>query len=395
MNNQIFCLPRRAQPVAKRKVPLRRSIAWGLAMVGSSALAQTGPLAQDRAVPLGSTREVGILLDPASCANDGFASPILLTFDFGEVFVPRDAAVGSVIGARVQRVTAFDSKLVCRSGAVLSFVMQRPGPLPQLPTAGNVAYNGNWVYPTNIPGIGVAIYANGSSLTCPDHAGTDFTVNLTVCNVEPHVVVHMSDRAVYAWLIKTGPISAGSHTLDSTNPAYTGSATGIGQFTRGYLRGTITQAECALPAAPGNQIRVDLGDWEKRHFNGKGTTTDAVGFNITLQSCIAGSYDSTPSWNYFTGNYANVRFDPAKGSTTVDAANGIISVGTGSTATGVGIQILQANGTSPMRIGEWNRLQHVQDGITTLRFFGRYYQTGDTVSVGSANGTVNFTIEYR
>ncbi|WP_458737199.1 fimbrial protein [Pseudomonas chlororaphis] len=58
------------------------------------------------------------------------------------------------------------------------------------------------------------------------------------------------------------------------------------------LNGSITTSQCTLPPAS-KQIEVSMGSVEKRKFNGKGTTSETVPFNIPLNDCEPGSYRPT------------------------------------------------------------------------------------------------------
>jgi type 1 fimbria pilin len=321
--------------------------------------------------------------------------PAMLTYDVGEVFVPRDAPVGSIIGIRNYQNTIYgDFVATCSLNAQFTFNMLTGAALPQFTTANGAAGGGRYVYPSNIPGVGVAadLRYSGSWLTSNKDT-RDFPVVMTVTNGSGV----MLGLGVSFNLIKTGPIPSGTHEFGDL-PVFNGFASGFsGTLVQGRVRGRVTQSECSLPPAPGNQIEVPLGEWEKRIFTGRGKTTDKEDFEITLLSCIAGSYPTGQPWNFFQSSYANIRFDGAGGSTIIDPVNGLLSLAPSATdqiATGLAIQILRADG-SPMPLGRETQIKRLNDGVTMLPFSGRYYQTDDKVTVGLANGTANFTVTYK
>ncbi|WDG77590.1 fimbrial protein [Pseudomonas chlororaphis] len=165
-----------------------------------------------------------------------------------------------------------------------------------------------------------------------------------------------------------------------------------------YLNGSVTTSQCKLPSGTGTQIRVSMGTVEKRHFNGKGTTSESVTFDIPLNNCVS---DPSPipgqSWNYFTANQANIRFEGAKGSTILNAANGELGLNSDSTAKGVAVQILRSNGTA-VKLGEDRPIGTFQNSITSMQLKARYIQTSDSPlgpEPGSANATANFTLTYK
>jgi type 1 fimbria pilin len=86
---------------------------------------------------------------------------------------------------------------------------------------------------------------------------------------------------------------------------------------------------------------VDLGAWNLSDFTAIGHTTDAQPFSITLNSCVTDA--RLPAQ---TVTYAHIRLDPTAGSTLYDASAGQFTLGTGSTAKGVVLQILHDDETA-------------------------------------------------
>ncbi|HED1254856.1 TPA: fimbrial protein, partial [Citrobacter amalonaticus] len=78
-----------------------------------------------------------------------------------------------------------------------------------------------------------------------------------------------------------------------------------------------------------------------------------------------------------------------------DATKGVINTTSGSNAaTGVGIQLLYNN--QPMRLGSDVAVgTSSTGGGFTVPLKARYYQTGDHITTGAANGVLSFTMTYQ
>jgi type 1 fimbria pilin len=196
---------------------------------------------------------------------------------------------------------------------------------------------------------------------------------------------------VVVYLVKTGTIALGRHAINM--PLYTIDYNGT-QWATGSLQAAITVSGCELPGAPFKQIDVVLGDHDTQVFSGKGSASTAVEFDIPLHGCL-GETGNTYEWNYFRGNYANLKLDPAQGAQVVDAAQGLLGLKPGSTASGVGVQVLQPDGT-PMVLGQEIRLNRITNGTTLVPLKARYVQTTDqSPEPGSATSAAHFTVTYQ
>ncbi|WP_165392255.1 fimbrial protein [Pseudomonas tructae] len=191
-------------------------------------------------------------------------------------------------------------------------------------------------------------------------------------------------------IIKTGPIDPGNgpHSLSGVTLARFSSSR-IGPMIDIKINsGTLTVAQCSLPSAPGNQIKVPLGSWNQSAFNGQGSSTDASAFYIPLSGCSNGSGAAN-------NHFAHIRLDPRNGSTVVDGPRGIVGLTADSTATGVAVQVLKED-LSPLALNEDVPIRRLQNGSITLPMAARYIQVGDAGPTGGiANAAVNFTITYR
>ena len=316
--------------------------------------------------------------------------------DVGALYVARDARVGDVIGPGPRSFTlgGNGSSVWCRLTDPQNYrlTLDVAASVPPVPVS-------PWrnVLTTNIPGVGALITFGGNydgshpqlwrlntrDSTVPFDAYIDWFL--------PTSLQHSVLRGTVT-LIKTGPIDPGRHMLDSGREMLSVSFTNVPNAMGLYLAGSVTQAECSLSANPVSADPVELGDWPHSHFTGEDQTTDPVSFTIALNSCMS---DPLPGG---TVTHANIRLDPTAGSRTLDAAQGIFSLGNGSTAQGVGIQILGPDALTPVALGS----EVVQGAIPPsggmlLEFNARYYQTAPTrdIRAGSAGGALGFTITYK
>jgi len=310
----------------------------------------------------------------------------------GTVFAPRDVPVGSTLNTPgTMRQLNFGDTLQCYGTATYNTTLV--GPVAVNIPVDTLNVPANALLQTNVPGIGLAIYMTGfasSWSTPPGNPSRFIPFNLSRSSAS---LAAMNQAIMRYALIKTGDIAPGTHTI---NQLVATGTSDMGPMFDLSFTATVTLAGCSMPASPGNQINVPMGNWEKRVFNGKNSTTQAQSFAITLNSCIAGSNYPSNTNGYFNGNYANIQIDGNKTSTIIDAANGVLSLSSDSTAQGVAIQILHDNGT-PMNLGLPVRLTRVVNGVTSVPLQARYIQTGEgpTPQPGTANGYASFTVTYR
>ncbi|MET0889341.1 MAG: fimbrial protein, partial [Stenotrophomonas maltophilia] len=131
-----------------------------------------------------------------------------------------------------------------------------------------------------------------------------------------------------------------------------------------------------------------------------GSSAPAVDFNITLNSCIAGTYYPVTG-GFVQGNFANIQLDAIRGSTVVDADRGMLGLSPSANpdedARGVAVQVLQPDGTTPMTLGMPVQLNRITNGTTLVPLKARYIQIGDghSPTPGTANAYASFTVTYR
>ena len=319
--------------------------------------------------------------------------------DVGSVYVPRDAPVGSVIGRRLLKRTTNNEGLgiICdNNGSVrLTFNAQASvPPLQDLPYGSGVYGSTYSVLPTNIPGVGVQFQLGFPFDGIADNAFTpdlgDPTVPFSAHHQRPmgSALLVFSSLESYITLIKTGPIAPGPQTFNGQE-LYSGAISNIpGKALWAGLSGTVIQAHCGS-----NQVSADpvqLGEWDLADFTGQGYTTTAVPFNITLSACIADPLNV----NVAT---ANIYFEGTGGSLPVPAIPGVFSLTPGSSAKGIGIQLLKGDGITPVELNTEVPIKPISSSDTVLDFAARFYQieTSPNVEPGEAKGTLHFTLTYK
>lgn len=137
--------------------------------------------------------------------------------------------------------------------------------------------------------------------------------------------------------------------------------------------------------APGT-IDVLFGKVPQSNFKGRGSVTAERNFDITL-NCRAG---------VGVRNIVYLRMDATKDPAAV-GDDGVLQITQGGTsnATGVGIQIVDGNSRTPVKFGDDALVGESKDGDYVLPYTARYFQTGERVTPGQANGTATFTVIYK
>lgn len=342
--------------------------------------------------------------DPNGCHWG--TTPGLMTFsvDVGTVYVPRDAGPGSLIGTfdkffftnnnESLSISCFNDgtqRLAFRATAIAPIF---PGTLPPI---NGEDVNGKVMNTGVNNGIGARIRLGFPFDGGPGGPENSFrpvgppVVPFTAeANHQIFTAIPLAAMYNHVTLIKTGPITPGPQRFSTR--LFSGSLTGLNTVLNYDVSGTVIQSQCTALANPVSADPVQLGTWPTTDFTHRGFTTPSTPFTITLSDCKA-----DPSG----GNVAtaHIRLDGANGSVPVsDGSNGVFTLGTGSTAKGLGIQILRDDGITPIAIGTEVPLIAINpSGTTALPFTARFYQTDDSadVSGGVAKGSLGFTVTYQ
>ncbi len=320
-----------------------------------------------------------------------------VNFNVGTQYVPRDAPIGSVIG-QVDIPSGFLDGLrayECHSDGTVRHEMRavpsigiEPGPFPPI---GGEDTTGK-ILRTNVPGVGVRITLRDpydGTISTYWHVDAGSTVPFDAYIQQTIFLPLLGYLRAVATLVKTGDIAPGPQVLNG-EVVSASILRSIGRIWGINLVGTVHAAQCSVPVNPVDADPVDLGDWSTGDFTAPGDTTVAKPFTITLSDCVS---DPRPGGTITT---AHIHLQPSGGSTTLDAELGLLSLGTGSGATGLAIQMLSADGRTPVALDREVPLRAIEPtGSTVLPLSARFRQVGERVTPGTAKGSVNFTISYK
>ncbi|OZI58535.1 fimbrial protein [Bordetella genomosp. 1] len=223
------------------------------------------------------------------------------------------------------------------------------------------------VFATNVPGIGVRATIDGSPLP---YTETLRPSEIVVYPVPP-------GHSFRVELVKTGAVVADNAHLSVAIRQW--SFHSHTEFHHVNLDATVSapRASCRSESAQ-RPIRVVFGRLASKAFSGRGSTAAERHFDIRLR--CSGSvalrirFDAVP--------------DPAQ-------APGVLQLSASDdSAGGVGIQILDP-AHQPVVFGQARSVGEIRDETRAFTYLARYFQTGETVRAGSANGMATFTLEYQ
>lgn len=160
----------------------------------------------------------------------------------------------------------------------------------------------------------------------------------------------------------------------------------IGYYSVGHLRVTyfrnatkmvITQQTCTV-----SNINVPMGVQPASGFQGINTRMTPTDFAINLNNCPSGI------------NSIKYRLDPT--TTIINPTKSVVTLQSSSTASGVGVQILDAS-SNPLPLGVDNVFSGyaATGGNYSIPLKAAYYQTGYIAKGGSANTSLTFTMTYQ
>ena len=150
-----------------------------------------------------------------------------------------------------------------------------------------------------------------------------------------------------------------------------------------HFEGELVNAACAVSTQSSDQV-VTLGQYRTASFTAVGDTTAQIPFSIVLNDC-----------------------DPKVAATAAVAFSGqsditnnnllaVTSADNGTTASGVGIEILDNTSTALKPDGAtFSTAQALVEWTNTLRFSARYKATATSATPGQANADATFIMKYE
>lgn len=307
--------------------------------------------------------------------------------------VPRDAVAGTLLSSWVSSPAVTNYYTCSVSGGTATGAEFQP--LSLTPSGVKVSNNGvsTTVFNTNLPGVGIAIqvrtYANGCSWQPWQDLGTPGSVpGAGSPPPAPWVGTNCSANGsrtnggqASVALVKTGSITAGTVTGGVLFQA--GSFIAPTMQSGMYQSFTVTSTAVTVLSCTTPNVTVSMGSYPAATFNGSGSSSNPVGFNVAVNNCPAGM------------NKIQYSFDAPGG--VVNVTNGVIALSSDSTATGIGLQLKDNSGNALKYDTQYTLGSYVTStgGSYTIPLTAAYYQTGTAVTAGTANGVLTFTMTYQ
>ncbi|HEX7865944.1 MAG TPA: fimbrial protein [Variovorax sp.] len=306
----------------------------------------------------------------ADCAMNPAYAEKVIDMVMGTILVPNDSVVGQKLGERTFLLSSAggngnNTPWVCNGAGTVQGRMLQGQDLnfPGL----------DKLYSTNVQGIGIRLLR---TITEAQKTYYPHTLTGSFGAFDPASSFRVE---VYKTAATTGsgPLAQGTYTTYSASDGKSVLTTFLSANAI-----TIITPSCTVDVGSRN-ISVEFGKVPLSGFKGRGTTTADRNFNIKL-NCKAGMG---------VQNTVYLRMDATKDPAGDD---GVLRITQGSTgiATGVGIQVIDGNKT-PVKFGDDVLVGPSKDGDYVLPYTARYFQTGNTVTPGRADGTANFTIDYK
>lgn len=230
------------------------------------------------------------------------------------------------------------------------------------PSEANLPANTD-LFPTGTPGVGYRVMQNGSYI----HAYPYLDLGNKSWQEEDAVTIE---------LVKTGPITDGSSLQGSLSKFKAGTDNNYIIDAVINLANTLTFTAPACQVSTSN-ILVTLPTVTSQAFSGVDSVAGTKPFQIGL-TCSSGAV-------------VRITLDTA---TPVAGKAGVISPSSGGSG-GVGVQLLDSSGVTPVQFGVAKTIGATPDGALSVNYFAQYYQTGSTVSAGQLTATATFTLSYQ
>lgn len=292
-----------------------------------------------------------------------------VTIDMGVVQVPANLPVGGTIGTKTFSVPGTGSADIILTCDGATPGNAGVGAVLRTPVSGF-----SKVYSTGVTGVGIRMTWDGATGATYPFTFPFTGLGTVYVNVGTFMTVELIKTAA---VTGNGPLAGGTYTT------FSGNGDNVPVVTSMMSPNTkILSPSCIVDAGSKN-ISVQFGNVALNSFSGAGSTSPSRAFDIKLQ-CNAGLDAQNTVY--------------LKMEATPDASNqpGVLRIsqsGAG-VAGGVGIQVLDA-GNNGVKFGEEVKVGASKDGVYTLPYTARYYQTGPKVTAGRADGTATFTLSYK
>jgi major type 1 subunit fimbrin (pilin) len=252
------------------------------------------------------------------------------------------------------------------------------------------------VWNTNVSGVGIAIAVSSYSAGC---GGWQPWQDLALANVSGWTGTLCNKAGSWATggqvemaLVATGTVVAGTTTggqiLRGTGATNVNGAITFAKLPSGAAAQdsfSLSATNVVVAGCTTADVTLDLGSYQQSTFKSIGPATNtAKNFTIAVNACPAGLTKIQYQFNSI-----NAVLDPT---------NGVLALSSTSTATGIGLQLKDGSG-NPL---QYNTTQYTLSayntttgGSYTIPLTAAYYQTAATVTPGSANAVLTFTLIYQ
>jgi major type 1 subunit fimbrin (pilin) len=305
----------------------------------------------------------------ASCsftAGNTLTSTIALP---AQITVPRNVSRGTVLwdSGWVQGGSGTAS-ILCNAWFYLKFQWNIPGlqPVSGMPNVYSLP---------DLPGVGIqASWFWGSSGSPGVWAWIGQPDQWTANTTQAYILRSFLSLQ----LVAIGPIRSGTQTFPSPTINVWYDNLNVAQLLLTQTSIRTLALSCVTP-----DVIVPMGKHMTSELSGPNTYTSAVDVPIRLNECPPGM-DSI-----------KYQIDPV--TTVIDSGNSVVALDGTSTATGVGVQLLNSDATAAFPLGTpatFSGYNTSTGGYYTIPLKARYYQTDATVGAGKANTLMTFTMTY-
>lgn len=302
------------------------------------------------------------------------------------------------LGAFISVLTINDAAAECTvgTGAIVTFKLNENINIPRDTPIGTKVYQSSLAYPNNtavfkctddLAGIlnAIGMPSNGSHIFPIGTTGLGFKYFWNYVLLQDY---NNSFNNYNTWTSfpTSMPYYLEIYKIGPTQDVIEIPAGDIGYYNAGHLRVTffrnstkvvITQQTCTV-----SNINVPMGVQPASGFQGINTRMTPTAFAINLNNCPSGI------------NSIKYRLDPT--TTIINPTKSVVTLQSSSTASGVGVQILDAS-SNPLPLGVDNVFSGyaATGGNYSIPLKAAYYQTGYIAKGGSANTSLTFTMTYQ
>lgn len=303
-----------------------------------------------------------MLFSPLLHANCASISNVTDSTTLSNMFVERDAPIGSVI---TTLYTPSESGLWasnCTGSEILGYTLVYSNTLSTL---------GQHIYDTSVPGVGIRVSNSSNNSMTFDSPQGEY----------PYSASNYGWFGAKVEFIVTGKVSSGQ--LKSGQLATMAITNTDGSFQVGYTMNitaaSVTSLACSINS--GNNLSFPIGNVAADQFDSIGSFSKETSTADLVLNCDANAN-------------VNVTLKGTQNPGTSD--NSILAIsnqGQNGTADGIGVQLVY-NGV-PLEINKLINLKKSSGGQEVFSITARYIQIKDKIKAGSANAIATLDITYQ